>query len=640
MLATNALVPAGIQAGYGQFTLNVYGSTAGGGTFVPGAVVQWNGQPRATTFVSSTQLYATITAVNVQSAGTVAVTVVNPPSPGGTSAVVTFTIFNPPAAPTSLIITYAGNGITGYTGNGSSEPAIDATFNNLQKMVFDSSGNLYVAEYRNHVVRKINAGGVGVSTVAGNGSSGFSGDSGTAIFAQLNGPVGVALDGSNNLYISEYDGNRIRKVNLTTGIITTIAGDTTSGSVGASGSSGDNGQAANALFCQPAGIASDGPGNLYVADHCNQKVRKIATSGIITTVAGNGVAGYFGDGGPATDSPLNYPNDVALDASGNLYIGDTNNHRIRRVDASGNIQTVAGGGGSFGDGGPAIFAQLYYPVGVTVDAAGNLYIADQDDYRIRKVNTLGIITTIAGNGSYGYSGDGGLATSAGLNNPIFVAVDPNGNVYLDSGNNRIRELVPPATSTTPPVLSGMMPSSAEVGSAAFTITVNGSNFVTGAYVQWNGSPRNTTFISATRLQAAINNFDVGSVGTAAVTVFNPGGGGASNPALTFNIIAVPTPSTALIITTVGNEIGNYSGDGGPALFATIHNPAGLAYDQSHNLYIADCDNNVVRKVTPGGTITTFAGTEPPATMPTAFPPLPRSCPVRWAWLLTAPTICT
>jgi hypothetical protein len=251
-----------------------------------------------------------------------------------------------------------------------------------------------------------------IDTVAGNGSWGYSGDGGPATEAMLSYPRGVAVDASGNIYIADLYNHRIRKVD-TSGIITTVAGN------GDEGYSGDGGPATEAMLDFPFGVAVDASGNIYIGDTHNYRIRKVDTSGIITTVAGNGAWGYSGDGGPATEAMLDFPCDVAVDASGNLYIGDVYNQRIRKVDTSGIINTVAGNGswGYSGDGGPATEAQLHGPFGVTVDASGNLYIADYDNQRIRKVDTSGIITTVAGNGSRGYSGDGGPATDAMLNHP-------------------------------------------------------------------------------------------------------------------------------------------------------------------------------------------------------------------------------
>jgi sugar lactone lactonase YvrE len=223
----------------------------------------------------------------------------------------------------------------------------------------------------------------------------------------------------------------------TSGTITTFAGN------GTQGFSGDGGPATSAGLSYPGGVAVDAAGNLYIADTSNHRVRKVSTSGTITTVAGNGTFGFSGDDGPATNATLSYPTEVAVDAVGNLYIADTGNLRVRKVSASGTITTVAGNGiyGFSGDGGPATNASLVIPRGVAVDAVGNLYIADYGNSRVRKVSSWGTITTVAGNGSPGFSGDGGPATSAALGYPRGVAVDAAGNLYIaDTDNNRVRKV--------------------------------------------------------------------------------------------------------------------------------------------------------------------------------------------------------
>src|SRR6266480_1408750 len=273
-----------------------------------------------------------------------------------------------------------------------------------------------------------------INTVAGGGA----GDGGDATIANLNSPASVAVDSSGNLYIADLGNERIRKIAAATGIITTVAGN------GVLGFTGDGGAATKASLNSPASVALDASGNLYVADYANHRIRKVAAAtGIITTVAGNGINSFAGDGGAATNASLNYPASVALDASGNLYIADPNNNRIRKVAAAtGIITTVAGGGSSLGDGGAATSASLYDPTALTLDASGNLYIADQNNHRIRKVDAAtGIITTVAGNGSPAFAGDGGAATSASLNNPDGVALDASGNVYVaDQSNHRIRRV--------------------------------------------------------------------------------------------------------------------------------------------------------------------------------------------------------
>src|SRR6266480_2249440 len=274
-----------------------------------------------------------------------------------------------------------------------------------------------------------------INTVAGGGA----GDGGDATIANLNSPASVAVDSSGNLYIADLGNERIRKIAAATGIITTVAGN------GVLGFTGDGGAATKASLNSPASVALDASGNLYVADYANHRIRKVAAAtGIITTVAGNGINSFAGDGGAATNASLNYPASVALDASGNLYIADPNNNRIRKVAAAtGIITTVAGGGSSLGDGGAATSASLYDPTALALDASGNLYVADQNNHRIRKVDAAtGIITTVAGNGSPAFAGDGGAATSASLNYPDGVALDASGNLYIaDQRNNRIRKVI-------------------------------------------------------------------------------------------------------------------------------------------------------------------------------------------------------
>ncbi|MGA2340187.1 MAG: NHL repeat-containing protein, partial [Terracidiphilus sp.] len=305
---------------------------------------------------------------------------------------------------TGDINTLAGNGTHGYSGDGGA--AGSAELNYPWGDAVDSSGNIYIADEENQRIRKITASTGVISTVAGDGQEGFSGDGGAATSAALYYPVGVAVDGSGNIYIADCDNERIRKVTASTGVITTVAG------TGTAGYSGDGGAAISAKLDAPEGVTVDANGNIYIADEANQRIRKVtASTGIITTVAGIGTAGYSGDGGAATSAKLNYPQGVAVDANDDIYIADFQNSRIRKVSAStGVITTVAGTGaaGYSGDDGAATSAKLDEPEGVAVDALGNIYIADTFNYRIREVTvSTGIINTVAGDGSEGYSGDGG-----------------------------------------------------------------------------------------------------------------------------------------------------------------------------------------------------------------------------------------
>jgi sugar lactone lactonase YvrE len=310
----------------------------------------------------------------------------------------------------------------------------------------DSSGNIFIADTGNNVIREVTASTGDISTVAGTGVVGYTGDNDAATSATLNSPDGVAVDSSGNIFIADTGNNVIREVKASSGIITTIAGTMTSSGMGAVGYTGDNGLAISATLSGPQSIVLGSSGNIYFSDSGNSVIRKItASSGVITTFAGNGSYGYSGDNGAATSATLEHPDGVALDSSGNLYIADVGNMVIRKVTASsGVITTVAGDGqyGDSGDNGAASSAMLFDPHGVAVDSAGNIYIADTLNSVIRKVAaSSGVITTVAGNGTAGYSGDTKSATSANLSNPWGVAVDSAGNIYVaDTGNSAIRKV--------------------------------------------------------------------------------------------------------------------------------------------------------------------------------------------------------
>jgi sugar lactone lactonase YvrE len=331
---------------------------------------------------------------------------------------------------TIRISTVAGNGTSRYIGVSGEGPATGAHLNYPLDVAVDSAGNLYIsdssADRDNQRVRKVTRGGL--ITIG---------------LAPLEyPPTGVALDAAGNLYIVDSENHIVVKV-TTGGVFSTVAGTDRGVFGGVSGFGGDGGPATSALLNRPTYIAVDAAGNLYIADFRNQRVRKVTPDRLITTVAGNGELGFSGDGGPATSAQLNSPTGVAVDAAGNLYIADSLNQRVRKVTPDGLINTVAGNGalGFSGDGGPATSAQLNSPEGIAVDSAGNLYIVDSFNQRVRKVSPSGVISTVAGNGASGFSGDGGPATSAQLNDPKGIAVDDAGNLYVaDTGNHRIRKV--------------------------------------------------------------------------------------------------------------------------------------------------------------------------------------------------------
>ena len=438
------------------------------------------------------------------------------------------------------ITTVAG----GFIGDG--DVATGASLNLPEGVAVDASGNLFIADRDNHRIRRMDGAPGVITTVAGNGNSGFSGDGGPATSASLNLPRSVAVDASGNLHIADRSNQRIRRVDGATGVITTVAGG---------GSSlGDSGPATSASLNLPRGVAVDASGNLYIADRSNHRIRRVDdATGVITTVAGTGAVGFSSDGGPATSASLNSPRGVAVDASGNVYIADTNNHRIRRVDgATGVITTVAGDGtfGFSGDSDPATSASLGFPRGVAVDASGNLFIADTDNNRIRRVDgSTGVIITVAG-GGFGL-GDGGPATSASLNSPWSVTVDASGNLLIaDRDNHRIRR-VDAVTSVITSVAGGFIGDGGPATSASLSLPL-------GVPVDASGN----LFIADTA------NHRIRRVDAA----------------------------TSVITTVAGTGTVGFSGDGGPATSASLGSPWRVTVDPSGILFIADSGNHRIRKV--------------------------------------------
>ncbi len=462
-----------------------------------------------------------------------------------------------------IITTVAGDGKCCHSGDGG--PATSAELASPDSVALDAAGNLYIAERGADRVRKVAANGI-ITTVAGNGKRGYSGDGGPATSAELH-PDGIAVDTAGNLYISDGADYVIRKVDVHS-TITTAAG---------SGReySGDGGPATGAQLYGPEGAAVDAAGDIYIADTVDNVVRRVATDGTITTAAGGVNWGYSGDGGPATSAGIDLPAGVATDAAGNLYIADELDNVIRKV-ANGTITTVAGTGDYdfSGDGGPATSAELNMPQGVAVDAAGNLYIADTYNYRVRKVAVDGTITTVAGNGTAGFSGDGGPATGAQLNAPAGVAVDLAGNLFIaDCGNNRVREVAPNGTITT--------------------VAGNG----TGGYAG-DGGPA---------ISAQLNS----PSGVAA------DGAGSLYVADTCNHRIRKVAIDGTITTVAGTGTAGYSGDGGSATVAQLNYPYGVAVDAAGRIYIADTDNNVIRLLVPQGTSSLLSVS---VTQPAAFTP--------------------
>jgi uncharacterized protein (TIGR03437 family) len=452
-----------------------------------------------------------------------------------------------------VITTIAGTGTAGYSGDNG--PAASAQLNNPFGLALDSAGNLYIADTGNSVIREVSSGVI--STVAGNGAVGFGGDNGPATSAVLSSPRGIAVDSAGILYIADTGNDRIRSVSA--GVIGTTAGN------GVLGFTGDGGPATAAQINTPTGIALDAAGNLYIADYANNRIRKV-TAGVISTVAGKGTPGYSGDGGLATKAQLNQPYVITVDPSGNLYVADFGNNRIRQVAVNGVIYTAAGNGtaGFSGDNGSPISAQLHFPSGIAFDTAGNLYFADYENNRVREVSA-GIVTTVAGNGIAGFSGDAGAATAAQLNQPSAVAVDSAGNLYIaDTGNNRIRKVV---------------------GGTISTIAGNG----TAGYSGDNGVAANAELNQPLGIAFdASGNFYIAD--------------SANN--------RIRKIAAGTITTVAGNGTPGFGGDAGSPTAAQLRNPSDIVLDSSGNLYIADSGNNRIRKVA-GSVISTVAGNGAP-----------------------------
>jgi len=334
----------------------------------------------------------------------------------------------------NVLFSAAGNGICSYSGDGG--PAAGAQLNTPAGVAVDSNGNVYFADSANNRVRRISPAGA-IDTVAGTGDRGFSGDGGLATQATLNSPMGVSVGPSGAIYIADSGNNRIRVLN-NDGSIATIAGN------GNAGLFGDGGPALKAALHAPQSVAVDSNWNMYIADTMNHTIRIVSPDGTISSFSGNHI-GFAGDDGPAAQALLNYPTSVVVDAANNLYVVDQGNHRVRRIAAdTGIITTVAGSDIPFlGDGGIGIYARLDKPQAVAVDGSGNLYITDAVQNRIRRVDSGGGITTIAGTGNCCYGNDGGPAVNADISAPWGLAVDSAGNLYLaDSGNQAIRLIQP------------------------------------------------------------------------------------------------------------------------------------------------------------------------------------------------------
>ena len=505
------------------------------------------------------------------------------------------------ANPATLVLTVAGTGENGFDGDGGPAPA--ARVSRPMRMAFDQAGTLYFADADNNVVRRIALDGT-ISTVAGNGDSGFSGDGGPARQAALSFPLAVAVDKTGNLYICDNVNARIRKVNISTGVITTIAGN------GINRSSGDGGLAIDAGLNNPQSIDVDSVGDLYIAESGSHRIRKITVAdGRIQTIVGTGASGFSGDGGPASAAQLTTPNSIFVTRSGNLLISDSGNNRIRQVTASdGVIQTIIGNGvPTFtGDGGSAVNASINWPTSAISDELGNLYVADRGNQRIRRVDVVTrAISTIIGRGDVGFAGDGVSATASPLSAPTGLAIDPAGTVYFsDRDNRRVRKIVNVTADKIPPVIGITAPTvlrSWRVATGSFSLSGVATDNNQLATVRWfndrggmgavTGS--NTWRIDSIRLQQGLNRIRV--------VAWDIGGNSSSAS------IDVWLEVESVVSTIAGSGAKGADGDGRLATMAGLYLPSAIAFDKSGNLYIADTGNHRIRRVAPSGQITAYAG---------------------------------
>lgn len=565
--------------------------------------------------------------------------------------------------PNNLISTVAGSGAVGYAGDGGQ--ALGAALYYPRKTLFDTAGRMYIADNGNNRIRRVDTNGT-IITIAGGGNAG----DGPATNASLLAPYDIALDGRGNLFLAEYSGSHIRRMD-TNGMLLTVAGG---------GTGGLGGQATNAVLNTPTGLLFDTDGSLLIADEMYSGVLRMDTNGILTRIAGNGTGSYSGDGGPATNAAFNSPCAMTFDLAGNLLIIDTYNHCLREVLTNGTILSLVGNGspGFTGDGGPGGNATLNRPNGVTSDADGNIYIADTMNHRIRKLDPNGTLTTVAGKDSSGFAGDGGPATNATFFMPMGLSFDPAGNLYLaDYGNQRIRRITLAAAHSRLTFASVAITNVGDyrviitnpygsITSAVATLTVAAPPEITSQPV--GGKVPAGTFVrlsvsvvgsgpfyyswyvgGTTLLQSGTNNTltlphaSTNDSGDYVVVVSNPFGSVPSHvaslgvyeaPSVTQQPASqtVPAGSNATLTVTVsgpgprqyiwqrngtrlpptlisiaGTGFSGFTGDGGPALNAKLNGPYAATFDNDGNPVICDTANNRVRRVGKDGIITTIAG---------------------------------
>jgi len=446
--------------------------------------------------------------------------------------------------PAGVVSTLAGSSISGYAdGIGT-----NAGFNQPTGVAVDSVGNVYVADQLNNRIRKITSLGV-VTTLAGSLSNSVGYANGTGTNATFNAPRGVAVDSAGNVYVADTSNNRIRKI-TPAGVVSSLAGTLTN----VSGM--QDGTGTTARFNQPTGVAVDSAGDAYVADYVNNRIRKITSLGVVTTFAGN-AAGAFADG-TGTNATFNAPRGVTVDSAGNVYVADTSNHRIRTITSTGVVSTLAGSTNGYADG-TGTDARFNSPYGVTVDSAGNVYVADTSNNRIRKITSGGFVTTFVGSGVSGYSDT--LPTNFLFNYPAGIVVDSTGTLYVGDGNHSVRKITP----------TGVVSTLAGNGTTGF---VNG----TGVNARFN-SPSGIAIDSAGTIY-------IGDVYNHSIRKITPAG---------------------VVTTLAGNGIVSFSPVDGTGTDARFNQPTGVAVDTAGTVYVTEYINHCIRKITPAGVVTTFAG---------------------------------
>ncbi len=554
-------------------------------------------------------------------------------------------------------VAYRIDTMAGSSFNGDGGPALAAQLGNIQGIAVDRLGNTYLSDTDHNLIRKIDAKGI-ITTLAGVGAAGFSGDGGPASAASVNLPYGVAADLAGNVYIADLGNQRVRRI-APDGTMSTFAG------TGVKGSLGDGGLATNAQLMSPRNVAVDAANNLYISEFEGHRVRRVTPDGKISTIAGTGIAGFRGDGGLAVNAQIGFPAGLTVDRAGNLYLADSQNQRIRKIVPGGMISTVVGGTqseplltpvavaidnygniyagdtsgvvheatpadawiavagtgapGFSGDGGPASKAQLTAARDVALDLTGDLFIAD--GIRIREINPQGIISTMAGDGFLRAVGDGGPATNAILNQPMSVALDRTGNLYIaDTGTQRVRMVAP----------SGVISTLAGTGAAGF----NGDQIPAASAMLYSPMGLFADVYGDVYIADTYNHRIREVAAAGRISTFAGTGTGGEGPAdllaaqtelrgprnvciaLTGTIYIVDTSNHRLLsvlpggyaATFAGNGTAGLGGDGGPARTAELNQPAACTVDSIGDVFIADTLNHRIAKVDASGVITTVAGT--------------------------------